>query len=247
MQKKIRVGAVSYLNTKPMIYGFEHGSMQDKLTLELNYPSQLASDLQKNKLDIALLPVAAIPSILNAEIISPYGIAANNKVASVCLFSHVPIEEIQEIYLDYQSRTSVALLRILLRDYWQTRPMLLDAPENYIHLIKGKTAGLIIGDRALEQLQQFPYVYDLAEAWHDHTQLPFVFAAWVSNQSLDNSFIEEFNNTIADGLNKIPSIVSSTSFEAYNLLEYYLNNIQYHLDEEKQKGLTLFSKLIQTL
>jgi chorismate dehydratase len=180
MQKKIRIGAVSYLNTKPLIYGFEHGAMKDKISLELNYPSLLAAALQKNNLDIALLPVAAIPSISNAHVVSPYGIAAAKKVASVCLFSQVPIEEIQEIYLDYQSRTSVALLRILLRDHWQTRPMLLDAPEDYISSISDKTAGIIIGDRALEQLNHFDYVYDLAEAWHEHTQLPFVFAAWVA-------------------------------------------------------------------
>ena len=247
MQKKIRVGAVSYLNTKPLIYGFEHGAMSDKLTLELNYPSQLASSLQKGKLDIALLPVAAIPGITNAEIISPYGIAADHKVASVCLFSHVPIEEIQEIYLDYQSRTSVALLRILLRDYWRTRPMLLDAPENYISLIKDKTAGIIIGDRALEQLNNFEYVYDLAEAWRENTNLPFVFAAWVTNQSLEADFVDEFNNTIAESLGHIPEVIENNPFSAYNLHTYYHENIQYTLNEEKQKGMTLFLKLLDSL
>lgn len=247
MQKKIRVGAVSYLNTKPLIYGFEQGAMSDKLTLELNYPSQLASSLQKNKLDIALLPVAAIPSIPMAEVISPFGIAADQNVASVCLFSHVPIEEIQEIYLDYQSRTSVALTRILLRDHWHTRPMLLDAPENYIELLKGKTAGIIIGDRALEQLNKFEYVYDLAKVWHEHTRLPFVFAAWVSNTPLEKSFVEEFNHTIAESLKRIPEVIEQNPFPAYDLKTYYQENIQYKLDEEKQKGMTLFLKLLDSL
>ena len=247
MQKKIRVGAVSYLNTKPLIYGFEQGAMNDKLTLELNYPSQLASSLQKNQLDIALLPVAAIPSIPNAEIISPYGISSDFKVASVCLFSQVPIEEIQEIYLDYQSRTSVALLRILLRDYWHTRPMLLDAPENYIEHIQGKTGGIIIGDRALEQLNNFEYVYDLAEAWHEYTRLPFVFAAWVSNQSVDKDFLEAFNATIKESLTHIPEVIQQNPFDAYSLHAYYHDNIQYFLNEEKHKGMTLFLKLLNSL
>lgn len=247
MQKKIRIGAVSYLNTKPLIYGFEHGAMKDKISLELNYPSLLAAALQKNNLDIALLPVAAIPSISNAHVVSPYGIAATKNVASVCLFSQVPIEEIQEIYLDYQSRTSVALLRILLRDHWQTRPMLLDAPEDYISSISGKTAGIIIGDRALEQLNHFDYVYDLAEAWHEHTQLPFVFAAWVSNQILGDDFLSEFNQSIAESLTHIPEVIAQNTFPAYSLQTYFTENIQYELDEDKQKGMTLFLKLLDTL
>jgi predicted solute-binding protein len=142
MQKKIRVGAVSYLNTKPLIYGFEHGIMNDQIQLSLDYPSRLAGLMQKNKLDISLLPVASIPNIANATVFSDYCIASDKKVASVCLFSHVPIEEIQEVYLDYQSKTSVALFRILLRDYWNIRPSLLEADETYIGKINGYDATL---------------------------------------------------------------------------------------------------------
>jgi chorismate dehydratase len=247
MQKKIRVGAVSYLNTKPLIFGFQQGQLANEMELILDYPAQLASMLQKSKIDIALLPVAAMQNIPEARIISPYGIASDKQVASVCLFSHVPIEEIQEIYLDYQSRTSVALLRILLRDYWQIRPMLLEADEQYIDQIKGKTAGIIIGDRALSHLDKFPHHYDLAEAWHEHTQLPFVFAAWVSNQELPESFLANFNATILESLNHVDEIIAQNPFPDYDLKTYYTKNISYHLDEEKQKGLTIFQKLLSQL
>jgi chorismate dehydratase len=247
MQKKIRVGAVSYLNTKPLIYGFENGKMKDEIELTLDYPSKLMTSLQKNQLDIALLPVASISSIPNTEIISSYCIASDKQVASVCLFSEVPIEEIQEIYLDYQSRTSVALLRILLRDYWHMRPMLLDADVDYINKIKGKTAGIIIGDRALEHYNHFPYRYDLAEAWFEHTQLPFVFAAWVTNQSLTEDFKKDFNNTIGEGLLHMDDIIASNSMLKYDLKTYFTENISYELNEEKQKGLTMFLKLMEQL
>lgn len=247
MQKKIRVGAVSYLNTKPLIYGFEKGKMKDEIELTLDYPSKLMTSLQKNQLDIALLPVASISSIPNTEIISSYCIASNRKVASVCLFSEVPIEEIQEIYLDYQSRTSVALLRILLRDYWHMRPMLLDADEDYINKIKGKTAGIIIGDRALENYNHFPFRYDLAEAWFEHTQLPFVFAAWVTNQALTDDFKADFNNTIGEGLQHMDDVLASNSIKEYDLKTYFTENISYELNEDKQKGLTMFLKLVEQL
>ena len=246
MQKKIRVGAVSYLNTKPLIYGFQNGLMSDKIELTLDYPARLATALQKKEIDIALLPVASINQIPEAEVISDYCIGATNKVASVCLFSDVPIEEIQSIYLDYQSKTSVALTKILLREFWKTRPMLLDANENYIDNIKGKTAGLIIGDRALAYYNRFAYRYDLAETWRTHTQLPFVFATWISNTHLSDSFKNEFNEATGLGIKKIDEIIATTDYSIYDLNTYYKQNISYVLDEEKRNAMTLFLKQLET-
>ncbi len=247
MQKKIRVGAVSYLNTKPLIYGFEHGKMNTEIELSLDYPSRLAGLMQKNKLDIALLPVASISNIPDAFVFSDYCIASNQKVASVCLYSQVPIEEIQEVYLDYQSKTSVALFRLLIRDYWNIRPSLLEAGEDYLANIKGKTAGIIIGDRALQQTNKFPFVYDLAEAWQSHTQLPFVFATWVTNKKLPDSFIQAFNEANAIGLNHIDEIITTQSFPEYDLKKYFTENICYLLDEEKRNGMQLFLKMLDKL
>lgn len=247
MDQKIRVGAVSYLNTKPLIYGLQHGPLSEKIELLLDYPSNLTSLLQKDKLDIALLPVAAIPMIRDSHIISNYCIASDKKVASVCLFSHVPIDEIQQIYLDYQSRTSVMLLRILLKEYWNIRPSLLEGDENYISQIGGKTAGLIIGDRALENLENFPYVYDLAEAWYDYTKLPFVFAIWAANKKINPTFLEEFNIANSVGFQRIEEIISGIAYKNYDLNNYYRNNICYSFDEEKNKGMTLFLKMIEKI
>ncbi len=247
MQKKIRVGAVSYLNTKPLIYGFEHGMMNDQIELSLDYPSRLAGLMQKNELDIALLPVASISNIANANVFTDYCIASDKKVASVCLFSNVPIEEIQEVYLDYQSRTSVALFRILMRDYWNIRPSLRESDEAYIGKIKGKTAGIIIGDRALIHYSKFPFVYDLAEAWHSHTQLPFVFATWVTNTSLDQLFIQKFNGSNEFGLSKMNEIIVEKPFLPYDLNTYYSENISFRFDLEKRNGMMLFLKMIEKL
>jgi chorismate dehydratase len=242
MQKKIRVGAVSYINTKPLIYGFQKGLMSDKIELMLDYPARLATALQKKEIDIALLPVAALKQISDAEVISDYCIGTTGEVASVCLFSNVPIEEVQSVYLDYQSKTSVALTKILLREFWKTRPMLLEADEQYIDNIQGKTAGLIIGDRALECYNQFAYRYDLAATWYTYTQLPFVFATWISNIPLSESFKKEFNDATGLGIKKLDEIIAACDYPYYDLKTYYNSNISYHLDEEKRNAMTLFLK-----
>lgn len=247
MEKKIRVGAVSYLNSKPLIYGLQKEPIASKIDFTLDYPSNLTSLLQKDQLDIALLPVASMSIIRDASIISDFCISSNDKVASVCLFSHVPIEEIQHIFLDYQSRTSVMLLRILLKDYWHIRPSILQGESDYIENIKDKTAGLIIGDRALDNLEKFPYVYDLAEAWHDHTKKPFVFATWVANKELDSRFLKEFNDANTLGFQHLPEIIADLSYSNYDLNTYFNENINYHLDEEKRNGMTMFLKMVELL
>lgn len=244
MNAKIKVAAVSYLNTKPLLYGIERSGLDKDMELLLNYPSQLAQSLQQDKIDMALLPVAAIPSIPGARIVSDYGIAADGNVASVCIFSQVPMEEIREVYLDYQSRSSVRLARLLLEQHWNKNVILRPAPENYIEYINGATAGVIIGDRALQQRVNFEYIYDLADAWKDFTGLPFVFAAWVANKELPEGFLAAFNKANAEGLQHLDEVVAENPFPHYDLMTYYTDNIKYELTEERKKGLEKFLELI---
>ncbi|MEI2750441.1 MAG: menaquinone biosynthesis protein [Ferruginibacter sp.] len=194
----------------------------------------------KDEADIALLPVAVLPSLKEYHIIADYCIGADGDVASVCLFSEVPINQVTEIYLDYQSRSSVALLKILLKKHWKINPQLLESSEGFESSISGTKAGLIIGDRALEQRSKSTYIYDLAGAWKELTGLPFVFAAWVANKKLPDTFISEFNKATAEGLSHLQEIADRQQFEAYDLYQYYTQNIQYNLDDEKRKALKLF-------
>lgn len=219
----------------------------DEIELTVNYPSILAKQLQEGVIDVALLPVAAISTVPGARIVSDYGIAADGEVASVAIYSQVPVEQVEKVYLDYQSRTSVMLARLLLRDYWKKEVVFEQAPENYIDLIKDNVAGVIIGDRALQHLAGFKYVYDLSSAWKSYTGLPFVFAAWVANKDLPESFIQQFNQANAAGLNYIDTVVAAHPYPYYDLKKYYSENIHYLLDDEKKKGLQKFRELIQTL
>ena len=244
MSTKIKVAAVSYLNTKPLLFGIEHSDIIKEIDIVLDYPSRLAQSLQEGTIDVALLPVAAIPGIPGANIVSDYGIGADGNVVSVAIFSQVPMEEIETVYLDYQSRTSVRLAQLLLENHWNKKVVYRPAPENFIEYINGTNAGVIIGDRALEQLHNFKYVYDLSTAWKDHTGLDFIFAAWVANKQLPEDFKARFNAANAEGLKHLKEVVIQNPFPAYDLHTYYTENIKFYLDEQKKKGLARFLELI---
>lgn len=244
MAQKIKVGAVSYLNTKPLIYGFEQGKMKEELDLVIDYPANIASLLTNDEIDIGLIPIAVIPSLRAPQIISDFCIGCDGEVASVCLFSEVELNEIDTVLLDYQSRTSVELLKILLKEHWKISPLLVKATANYEKDIAGTTAGLVIGDRALQQRLRSEYIYDLGLAWKEMTCLPFVFAAWVSNKKIPANFITDFNNANELGLRSLDLIVHQQQNQLYDLNKYYTENISYRLDKYKQEGMQLFLKKI---
>lgn len=218
--------------------------MKEEIELLIDYPANIAAQLLRDEIDLGLVPVAIIPSLEEHFIISDYCIACDGQVASVCLFSEVPLHEIETIYLDYQSRTSVALLKILLRDYWKVEPHLIPADKGYEKSVKGKTAALVIGDRALEMRSSYPFIFDLGLAWKEMTGLPFVFAAWVSNKRLSPEFISAFNKANAYGFNNLDRVIDSLGYKTYDLNTYYRENIQYRFDDQKRKGLGLFLEKI---
>jgi chorismate dehydratase len=214
--------------------------MNGSVDLTLDYPAAIAQKLVNQQIDIGLVPVAILPQINPHYIISNYGIACNGEVASVCLFSDVPIEKIETILLDYQSKTSVQLLKILLKEYWKINPKIEQATPNYEADIKGNTAGLVIGDRAFAQRLLSPYIYDLGTAWKALTGLPFVFAAWVSNKKMDENFITQFNEACRCGFNYLDEIIKLNAIDSYDLKTYYQKNIDYTIDDEKIKAVELF-------
>ena len=231
---------MSYLNTKPLLFGWKNGYAIEGATLVEDYPAKVAEMLLNDEIDLGLVPVAVIPKLKEHFIISDYCISAVGEVASVCLFSHVPLDKIENVLLDYQSRTSVALVKILMKEHWKIEPQLFPANENFIEEIKGTTAAVVIGDRAFELRNKLPFVYDLALAWKDFTGLPFVFAAWVANKPLPEDFIEQFNRSNSIGLQQLEAVVAENSSPDYDLMKYYTENISYELDESKRQGLELF-------
>jgi chorismate dehydratase len=243
--KKIKVGVVNYLNTKPLLYGLERSPVNEKIELIPSYPARLAEMLINNEIDVGLIPVAAIPELSSYHIVGDHCIGTEGEIASVCLFSEVPMNEIIKVYLDYQSRSSVALLQWLMKEYWGIDPEIIHAAdESFRKEIKGTTAGLVIGDRALEQRRISTFIFDLGSEWRAITGLPFVFAAWVSKEKLPDDFIQLFNDANELGLQHIDEIVEQNPFDVYDLKKYYTLHLSYHLDERKKEGMKRFLQII---
>ncbi len=213
-------------------------------TLVTDYPSRIAAMLLNDELDVGLVPVAIIPELKEYHLNTKFCIGCTGPVASVCLFSAVPMEEIETVLLDYQSRTSVALVRILLKEYWKKEVVFSAASPGYEKKITGATAAVVIGDRALELRGRSAYVYDLGEAWIRHTGLPFVFAAWVSNKKLPDDWVGRFEAANAVGFKNLDEVIAGNQISYFDLHDYYTKHLSYTFDENKKKGLELFlSKL----
>jgi chorismate dehydratase len=241
---KYNISVVNYLNSIPFIYGLKnHQEIQNWITLVEENPAQCADSLIQGKTDIALIPAAMILQLKNPHIISSYCIGSVGKVKTVCLFSNVPIEDVTDVILDEQSRTSVRLFQILANEYWKQNFKYHPSEPDFIDQIKGTTAAVVIGDRTIPMFEKFEYVYDLGEIWQKMTGLPFVFAAWVSPFSLNQEFIELFHQACELGMDSIDQIIQKSkdiNNSHFNIESYYKKYISYPLDDLKQQGLDLF-------
>lgn len=244
--EKIKISAVSYLNTKPFIYGIFRSSIGEKVDLQLDIPSECARKLLAGEVDLALAPVAIIPELGESYLVSDFCIGAENKVRTVCIYAECALESIEVIYLDFHSRTSVMLAQVLCREYWGIRPQFINATDGFEQLVKGTTAALVIGDRtvAMEQ-KKHTYAFDLGEAWRAWTGLPFVFAAWVSRKPLPESFVAEFNAALGAGLDALPQLIQILPhIPGFDLDAYFRQHISYELDGPKMEGLHRFLRYL---
>lgn len=246
-ETKLTVSVVSYLNSLPFIYGLEHYAFSQKIELQKDIPSICAEKLLSGKADIGLVPVAILPLMKSYHIVSDYGIAADGNVDSVLLLSNVPLEKIETVQLDYQSRTSVNLVKILAKQLWNINPVWENAAEGFEAGIgKQNTAAVVIGDRALLLKDKFNYVYDLAGEWKKMTGLSFVFACWVSANELDKGFKRQFNEALKLGLDNIPQVLAQLKGSVAVFAPQYLQkNIKFELTEPEKQGLELFLRYLQ--
>lgn len=229
------------------MYGVKRSGLLSRITLVEDYPSKIAKMLLNDEIDIGLLPVAILPQLKEFHFVTDYCIGTEGEVASVGLFSEVPLEKIETVLLDYQSRTSINLAKMLFKWYWKISPKFENATLDFRKHIQGTTAGIVIGDRALEQLAISKYVYDLGSAWKLYTNLPFVFAAWVANKKLDEGFIEAFNMANAYGVQHIDEVLETVSSDLYDLKKYYTKNLSYTFTSNKKEGLQVFLEKLKEL
>lgn len=251
MPEKIKISIVNYTNTLPFKWAIKRSSILEKIDLQEDIPSICAQKLKYKQVDLALVPVALIPELDSYFIETDYCIGANGKVDSVKLYSDVPLTEIETVTLDYQSKSSITLTKVLFKFFWKLPVTFIDAKPGFEHEIKHTQAAVVIGDRTFDLNGVHRHEYDLAEEWKKFTGLPFVFAAWLSTEKLPEHFITEFNAVLQNGVDNIHQALEE-DYHVKNLskaltLQYLTQRIDYRLNEEKRKALALFLDYISKL
>jgi len=251
---RLRISAISFLNTAPLMWDFEQGEAADRLKehFELSYtlPALCAEQLKEGTADIGIIPVAAYTEIPDLVIIPDVAIAAKDRVRSILLISKVPLAKIRSVATDDSSRTSAALVEIFLRKFVGLDPGMVRQRPNLEEMLRWHDAALLIGDPALQAQTKGYYVYDLAEEWRRWTGRPFVFAFWAVRKSALQGVAPEldiprmFQQSRDNGVKHIPEIAASWSTRldlAEPLITEYLGqNVDYFLDSENLEGLRLF-------
>ncbi len=244
----LRISAVSYTNTKPFIHGLEHSSIISEIDLSFDNPSDCAQKLIDDNADIGLIPVAAILSLPRWNIVSDYCIGAVGAVNSVFIFSNCAIEKARFLQLDPESRSSNNLAMVLLKNFWKVSPLIIINTAKYAQSDDETTAFVQIGDRTFGKKGNYNFVYDLSEEWHKFTGLPFVFAAWVANKPVQDTFINKFNNALRYGLDHRAELLNELpAYPYFDLEDYLMNKLDFDLTEDKTKALYLFLNYVKAL
>ena len=232
---KIQVSIVSYLNSRPFLYGLETLLATD-ISISGDVPSRCAEKLINNEVTIGLVPVVALPHIPGARVISNFCLAADGPVNSVFLFAKKPLNEVLSISMDSQSLTSNMLARILASRYWNISPVFLENNES-----TRADALVVIGDRTFTRPEEYEYVYDLAGEWKAFTGLPFVFAVWAANKTLPGPFLEKFNRALEWGIDNREELINTLEpVPGVDIHDYLFNKISFRLNEEKQRAMNIF-------
>lgn len=250
--KRLRISAISYLNTAPLMWDFDHGKAGAPFDISYTLPAECAARLRDGSADIGIIPAAAYCSIPGLAIIPGVVIASQRAVRSILLVSKVPLDKIRTVALDTSSMTSVALTKVLFAKWWGGERTFSAMAPDIGHMLEQHDAGLVIGDPAL-QIDRSRYVtYDLAEEWIRFTGKPFVFAFWAVRQAAlrdaanDLDLAALFQQSRDHGLESenvrrlarewAPRLGLSEAM----IRDYLTHSIHYFLDAECLAGLRLF-------
>lgn len=246
---KFRVGAVSYLNTVPLVWGMLGGPQREQVELSFSVPSVCAERVARSEIDIGLVPVVEIARQALATV-PGVGITCLGAVRSILLFSRVPWKKIRSLAADAGSRTSVELARIILRERFGVRPQISTYQPRLEEMLSRADAALIIGDAALRlDLSHVPFEhFDLGAEWLELTGLPFVFAAWAGKPGIPLDSLSEITRGSYEfgkaHLTEIATQEHENRGISWELAELYLrHHIRFELGKNEQQGLETFFRL----
>ncbi|MCH8829451.1 MAG: menaquinone biosynthesis protein [Planctomycetes bacterium] len=245
--RPLRIGAVGYLNSKPLLEGLP--VLLPAAEIVLDYPSRLAEGLSSGELDVALIPSVECFQHPEYRVISDACVAAHGPVLSVKLYSRVPVGEIRRLALDEGSLTSAVLVRVILSERHGVEPEIETLPLGRDLGESDADAVLLIGDRAMHPPEEsFVETWDLGEEWRQWTGLPFVFALWVSRgDSRTEGLDEAFSQARDRGVERLAEIAEREAkqlgIDAQTAYDYLRNNLHFQLGSAERSGLNLFREL----
>jgi chorismate dehydratase len=250
--RRLRISAISYLNTAPLMWDFVHGDAGHNFDISYTLPSSCARALEAGTADIGIIPAVAYTQIPGLLVLPDVAIASRQPVRSILLVSKVPVEKIRSVALDTSSMTSVALTKVLFEKWLGGGRTFTAMPPDIDKMLADHDAGLLIGDPALQIDRAQYFTLDLAEEWIRYTGKPFVFAFWAVRQdavreaepSADLAAI--FQHSRDHGLEpaSLDHVASEWSprlgLSEADVRSYLTENIYYHLDAPCREGLQLF-------
>jgi chorismate dehydratase len=247
-----RVSVVKYLNTVPLIWGMLKGGQQGKYDLDFTTPSCCAEAVARREAAVGIIPSIEYQRIDRLRVLPGCSIASKGMVKSVLLLSKMPVEQVKTVALDNSSRTSAALVRVLLQKFYSRSVSVAPTDPEPEKMLQHADAALLIGDPALTFDGNVLKVYDLAADWKKFTGLPFVFAVWAGHEDAGlGRFSADFEASRDYGLQHIDDIAREYAPKLKMPQEavkvYLKENIDYSLDEENRKGLELFFRLAREI
>lgn len=239
---KLSVGIVNFLNSRPLAWGFLRGCYADRFDAAFHPPAQVADRLARGELDIGLIPAIEVQRIPGLSVLPGLCVAATREVRSVLLVARCPVEEVREVSLDLNSRTSAALVQIVLADRYGLRPRYRQALPEVEAMLRESDAALVIGDPALQVDRGRFLVLDLAAEWRALSGHPAVFAVWAVRQGVDlPDLMSVFQASLDLGLAEIETLISVYARELTlpvdEVRRYLLEYLSYSLGAEELAGL----------
>jgi len=249
MADTVRIGAVSYLNTRPLVHGLEAERESGGFDLSYAAPAELADRMIAGNLDLALLPVIELAGMPELEVVPGLGIVTAGASRSVLLVGKKPVDEVETVALDPESRTSNALARVLFDRVWRRQPAFSIGTRSLTESLEQCDAAVRIGDKALfDPVPDGCYVYDLGTVWTEQTRLPFVFAVWAARPGVVNrDLYKRLHDSRRLGKANIERIALDYTWQGRSHPEvaraYLTRNIVFRLGSSEINGLKLFLRM----
>jgi chorismate dehydratase len=244
--KTPRISASSYSNTAPLVWPFLYGSQRGAAELILdNAPARSAELLSLGRVDAALVPIIAYQSLENVKLVPGVCVGAREKARSVCLVtSGIDIEDARSVALDRSSRTSVALAKIVFREFLANEPEWREAEPDIDAMLDVNDAALLIGDPSLKLAKDQRYrVFDMVELWRKYTGLGFIFAMWMSRETIGIDFAAARDEGLKHAGDIATNYAADIGLSQSEMLEYLTNNIAYTPSADMIAGADLYFQL----